>query len=279
MNINSFIQIPCMLCGKRNTEIISSKGQYGIPMYVSICKNDGLVYLNPRWSEETYDEFYLKKYNEYYGSIQQRNNARQLKKQRVINTWNQIKRYQIDSVLDISAGSGNALQTLHKERNNMYLGAIESLQNNIKVIQKKKEIELIATDINTDWHLDNKERFKLIIIDHVFDQYLDPISVLEKVTYALAPNGFIAIAVPNMMKPKKTLDEYWFRVIRTYYFSQETLIRTAELVGLEPFTIMDHTNQVWGLFKKLKGEFYYPFKSVYQKQKDLITSYYEKGEY
>jgi hypothetical protein len=56
---NEFEDVSCILCGKKNTRIVGRKGQFGFPVYVSICKNDGLVYLSPRWKKERYLKLYF----------------------------------------------------------------------------------------------------------------------------------------------------------------------------------------------------------------------------
>ena len=64
--LSEFLQIDCPLCSGNNYTKLSHKGQFGIPTYVVICKTCGLVYLNPRWSDERYRKFYSDEYDKYY---------------------------------------------------------------------------------------------------------------------------------------------------------------------------------------------------------------------
>jgi len=58
--------VDCNVCGENNTEQISSKGKFGLPANVVLCKNCGLGYLNPRWNSEAYINFYSNNYDDLY---------------------------------------------------------------------------------------------------------------------------------------------------------------------------------------------------------------------
>ncbi len=61
---NDFEFIACPICGGMDLKLLSKKGQFGLDCYVSICKNDGLVFLSPRWTKNRYEYYY--KYKYYY---------------------------------------------------------------------------------------------------------------------------------------------------------------------------------------------------------------------
>lgn len=67
MKIDSsdFEIVPCLFCRNTNAELITSKGQFGLPAYVTICQNDGLVFLNPRWNKKKYNYFYKYEFDKY----------------------------------------------------------------------------------------------------------------------------------------------------------------------------------------------------------------------
>jgi len=48
----------CAICGENNVHKISKKGQFGEIVNVVLCKNDGFVYLSPRWNQEGFDNYY-----------------------------------------------------------------------------------------------------------------------------------------------------------------------------------------------------------------------------
>ncbi len=59
--------IPCILCRNIYPDIIyQGIGHKKKHISVSICQNDGLVYLNPRLCDKSYDEYYKNEYAEAY---------------------------------------------------------------------------------------------------------------------------------------------------------------------------------------------------------------------
>ena len=74
---------------------------------------------------------------------------------------------------------------------------------------------------------------------HVLEHLADPIASLTKVEKALSENGLFYVAVPNNMKPKGSLERYWYRAVHTYYFNRVTLEYMCRKVGLEPILIIE----------------------------------------
>ena len=58
-----FEKANCPICESKNFKLISRKGHFRIPIFVSVCKKCGLVMLNPRWDEKSYSNFYEKEYD------------------------------------------------------------------------------------------------------------------------------------------------------------------------------------------------------------------------
>jgi hypothetical protein len=58
--------ISCNLCGKNDALPLVQRGQFNLPTKVVLCRHCGLAYLNPRWTKETYLDFYTNHYDKYY---------------------------------------------------------------------------------------------------------------------------------------------------------------------------------------------------------------------
>lgn len=55
-------KIVCPICNKNDEKIIAKKVKPKIRQNVVICKTCGLVYLNPRWTKDRYDQYYSREY-------------------------------------------------------------------------------------------------------------------------------------------------------------------------------------------------------------------------
>ena len=146
---------------------------------------------------------------------------------------------------------GDFLIYLKKKHANIRLYAIESSIYCIENL-KNQNIEVIAENIEEHWHENHKMEFDLIVMRHVFEHFLYPLKVLEKVKKVLSQNGIIYIAVPDMMNPKGRLKKNWFRIVHFTYFSTVTLMKMINKSGLnilkldlsnhELYTILNQAN-------------------------------------
>ena len=85
------------------------------------------------------------------------------------------------------------------------------------------------------------------------EHFLTPVETLQRLRRALAADGLMYIAVPDMMHPRTVLRdydkwwEYWFRAVHPYYYSRETLFATLARAGLAPHVWGEENEEVWCL--------------------------------
>lgn len=262
----NFVEVPCILCGGNNVQLIGDEGQYGIPVNVVLCRNDGLVYLNPRWTKERYNQFYTVEYDRYYRKDMSKSKAIQL--YRAQFTLDKLPDQTGKRILDIGAGYGNTLDVFGNIKG-VTLAAIEASDGGNKKMQEKG-IDVIARDVELeDWHLSREGEFDLVILSHVLEHLLDPIGTLKKIAHVLSSEGILQIEIPNMMEPAGSLEKFYFRAVHTYYFSTATLVQAAKMAGLEIVDI-DESEVTWATFKRASGKLDLNFKSIYAEQKKAI---------
>jgi SAM-dependent methyltransferase len=276
---SSFIEIPCPLCGTKNMRAISKTGQYRLPAHVSICANDGLVFLNPRWTEDKYQDFYRHEYDTYYRPTVLTNETDEQKYKTIKSILARVSAHieKAESVLDIGTGMGWSLQYLRLNYPNIkHFAAIESSEH---CLQSLKEIgvEVLASDVNQNW---GKAHFDFVIMRHVLEHFLSPLHVLKKVCRSLTKNGIVYIAVPNMMKPAGSLKNYWFRAVHVFYFSETTLLEFAARAGLTPILVDASTAELWGVFRQTQpNDTKALFVNIYKKQQKVIQRQFVIGVY
>jgi len=236
----SFEYTHCAVCKKDDFDLLSQKGQFELPTYVGICRNCGLAYLNPRWNKDRYQHFYEQEYDKFYRPQEISENAYQFD----IPT-NMVERIGLkdqmpqnpEHILDIGSGRGDALMYLKSQvwTEAQYF-AIEPSENARKHLSSKG-VEVITSDADNQWHIGLEGKFDLVIMRHVLEHFLDPLSILDKVRQVLKPTGIFYVVVPNAAKPKLPIVKHYFRVVHTYYFTQHSLNNVLQMCGLTPVCI------------------------------------------
>lgn len=278
-----FEKINCTVCGSEKTELIENKGYLGYKIFVSICPNCGLVYLNPRWTKQKYNDFYSNFYSKVFKPNHSTKTDKEIEKVRYQNVKiiiERVKQYlphDFNSLLDIGAGNGSYLEYFKSIFPNISLFAIESSKTFIKLLKDSVKATLISNDFDSIWHTQTDQTFDFIIFRQTLEHSLDPISILKKIQNKLSKTGMAYISVPNMMSPKMQgpLDNYWYRVVHTYYFSESTFLSLTAKAGLRPLIIDSSTHELWGIFQR--GNTDYQLNNVYIQQKEAIKKF--KKEY
>jgi SAM-dependent methyltransferase len=269
--------VACILCGSAESEPITHTGQFGWPTHVSICNRCGLVYLNPRWTKEDTIRFYETEYDQFYRYEEGEAAEKEQRKAQVV--WDRLRRFtphNFRSALDIGCGLGWNLHHIRQQLPGLAIAGIEPSEQCAAHFTGEIGGELIASDVDTPWHLDHPGQYDLIVMRHVLEHMLDPVAVLNKIHHSLSPQGYAYIAVPDMMHPDGSLANFWFRCVHTYYFSAPTLSRAAALAGLEPVALREENAELWAIFRR--GETGVPALDgrVADEQKDVIKVYRRK---
>lgn len=235
MKTYKFETVNCNLCGSEDKNLISKKGLFGLPTNVVLCKNCGLGYLSPRWTADSYLDFYRNEYDKYYRPylnpekivIPQTDNL-------IINRLkeNDLLPLVFHSILDIGSGEGQNLVDFKLQFPRAKLFAIEVSTKSIGHLLKNG-ISVISKDFDDSWDLQNYEKFDFIIMRHVLEHFMNPVEIMKKVSKVLNPNGLLYIALPNSLKPVSKLETAWFRNVHTFYFNKYSLENLMKIVGME----------------------------------------------
>jgi SAM-dependent methyltransferase len=233
---NQMVEEPCNLCKSKDTEIICYEQRFATNVPVVICKKCGLIYLNPRWPIETYQEFYKKDYREVVEG--------EALPYKELELYQRIHGSKIlsfcsnfvndgDKVLDIGCACGGILFLFQKFKNCDVYGIepniehAEYVRNNLKIEIKTDYFEKAEYP---------KNFFDLIILTQTLNHLYNPVECLEKIRELLKSDGKLFIEVQNF--PEMTKDGWNpTQVDHIYYFTPETLEYLVRNIGFEPINI------------------------------------------
>ena len=86
---------------------------------------------------------------------------------------------------------------------------------------------------------------------HVFEHLLNPNEALVKLKFILKQDGIIYLAVPDMLHLRIKLRDYnnwidyWFRIVRSYYYNKFTLAKTIIENGFDIIDYLEENCELW----------------------------------
>lgn len=256
-----FEKINCAVCGSDAHQKVARTGQFGLPAHVCVCTNCGLSFLNPRWTKERYHQFYSHEYDKYYRK-QVINDDRsgfspEAHEKNPYGFYPVLQRLKdhtssFNRVMDLGAGNGDNIRYLMSRFPEMNAYAIESSLECIKTLEANN-ITVVSDDIDSNWGEMIHDKLDLVIMRHVFEHMLDPLSTLKKIKQSLQPNGLVYIAVPNSMKIKESVLDSFFRAVHTFYYSPLSITNLLHLGGFEVLSLVEgddfNQREMWVLAK------------------------------
>lgn len=236
-------EIKCPICNSDDYEILLKKGEFNIKLNASICKNCGLVYLNPRWDKKSYDSFYRDDYDKLFRPVVLNVNDDILKSAKDIASslcnlieQNNISLNSVCTVLDVGCGMGWFLDYFKNKYNVSKLYAIEPSPHCIKNCNKFG-IRMIAEDVDESWHNSYKGFFDFIMFRGVIEHLTDPLETLKKLSYVCSKKGIIYISTQDSWNPELPISKHFFKIVHTFYFTETSLKNLIYLSGMKPLFI------------------------------------------
>lgn len=190
--IYSFEKVPCCVCGGNNFEFLSEKDRYGLYAPVVICKNCGLIQMNPRMTQEAYNHFYNTEQKKLYvgkSSITDEYFKSQYNKGKRIFKYLQEKlKININnlSILEVGTGAGGILKYF-KDKGNKVCGC-DLCSEYIEYGKKQYGLNLFVVTIE---NMDIKQTPDIVIYSHVLEHLLNPIDELIKLKSIVRKDSYI----------------------------------------------------------------------------------------
>ncbi|MFH1770940.1 MAG: class I SAM-dependent methyltransferase [archaeon] len=252
--IYKFEKVKCAICKSENFKTLSKKDRHGLYSSFVICKNCGLIQINPRMDQKSYNNFYNDEYRKVYSETGKPAD-RFFRNQRFTGKLiydlirsKSNKNIKNLFVVEVGTGAGGILQYF-KEKGNLVYGV--DLGTQYISFGKKKGLNLETGTIKNVLKLNKKA--DIIIYSHVFEHILNPMDELKVIRKCLKKNGLLYIEVPGV---KNLLNSYgqdflkYLQNAHTYNFSLTTLNNCLQQEGFEMLYGDEYIKSIFIIGKK-----------------------------
>ena len=184
-----FETYPCE-CGatEESFEVLAEKDRYGLDVKTVMCRKCGLMMTNPRMTQESYDYFYDTEYGFLYRNQDVMDEEyfqdRVLAGKSIYNFVTKYSECELKEVLEIGCAAGGILQYF-KEQGCNVTGV--DLGSSYIEFGKKKGLNLL--NCHSKELVSQGKKYDLIILNHVFEHFLDIEGELAVIKELLSENG------------------------------------------------------------------------------------------
>jgi len=271
-----FETLYCPICDSKDSEVLSEKDRYGLAYNVVVCRKCGLVYTNPRMSQNSYNEFYDSEYRKLYVGTEsptkaffdgQYNKAKLIF--RFIKNTNSGLEFKDLKVLEIGCGAGGIL-FYFKEKGCIVKG-VDLGSEYLYYGKEKYDLDLIQGSLSKvpeDFIPD------IIIYSHVMEHILNLNSELAQLKKICSERTLLYIEVPgikNIHNAYKMDLLLFFQNAHTFHFSLTSL---TNLLGKNNFKLISGDEYVRSVFSMDNGE----RKPTLINDFDIVVEYLNKTE-
>lgn len=226
-NVYQYEDTNCCICAVSQEVLISEKDRYGFSHDVLICKRCGLIFTNPRFTQDTYNLFYNEEYRElYHGYNAPYENLfnGELNAGKKISFYLERNGFSLrdKTVYEVGCGAGGILKYL-KDVYNCKVKGCDFGSDGIEYGIQNYQLDLRTGGIDS---FQNDEKPDIIIYHHVLEHILNIADELKKVYNLLQNDGILFVNVPGVknLRFKYSADYLrYFQNAHTYYFSLQTL--------------------------------------------------------
>ena len=231
----------CIICSGTNFKIIATQMREGEGM-ITQCKDCGLVFQDADYSFEYLKNYYEDEYQRtnslVSGEIQTVKEHFDDRKKTITPIFENIKNLLKKDmrVLEVGSGAGELLSLIKP-----FVKECVGVELNSALASFATEELGILTYPNDILALEFNETFDLIIIISTLDHLPNPVEVLRYLEQLLAENGLMYLEVPNRnealnyflpAEPLKNYMTFFWHKAHMFYFTEETLKKICEKVGL-----------------------------------------------
>jgi SAM-dependent methyltransferase len=244
----------CALCGQHRYTTIATRDRDGRPLTTVMCDLCGLVWTNPRPSDEDVDRYYARDYRADYA----RRRAPSVRKVLRGLLGAEERREALGSllapgarVLDVGCGAGELVFLLR--RRGIEAAGIEPGEEFADFSRRVLGIPIQTATVETALVEPGSQH--LITMFHMLEHVADPRRVLATVRGWLRQGGRLVVEVPNV-ESRAQAPAHRFHFAHLYNFNAATLKALGDSVGLTPIRSFESPDggNVTAVFERADGQ-------------------------
>lgn len=186
-----------MLCGSNLIEmyLVDFRGNQ-----IFRCKNCGVQFMNPQYTDEYLGDFYSRYFHEGVSTQQMRERIGLFKSYLAT-----IEKYTgVGSMLDIGCGDGHFMEAAMQK--GWDVEGYDVDEDNVTKVSERLRVCIQSGDFLQANYLENS--YDLIVMHQVLEHLKNPIGYLRRVSRLLREDGIVFIAVPNIASVSAALKRY-----------------------------------------------------------------------
>ena len=239
--LEPMVRVSCNLCGEDDTTLVHNRERFGLAVNTVLCNRCGLLYLNPRPSEENYRRMYESDYRLAVSGTDEWLEQEFRKQQSYTERWILpfvLRHYSgdIKSLLDVGCSYGGVIWPFKEKFPVALLSGIEPV---VKIAEYARL--RTGADIRVGSFVPEvfETKFDLIIISRSLNHVLDPFGVLQLARSLLNPKGLLILVLQDGVTTLMLQGlDLFTEITHPYIFTRETaqaMVRKAgfEIVGYE----------------------------------------------
>jgi 2-polyprenyl-3-methyl-5-hydroxy-6-metoxy-1,4-benzoquinol methylase len=198
--------IDCPLCGSGNHKALCQNDRYKMGLITVGCLTCGMIFINPRPTEEFLNQFYTSDYRRFYQSVEyptpqfiQSGTLIPRAESTVKIISNLIDEEQQGDWLDIGCGEGTLLRYAAKKFKRFKFYGVEPGVQFSDYARQTTGAQAIYTESWDTFISHNAKMYDLITMSHVLEHAIDPVKMLSTASNMLTMEGYFYIEVPNVM--------------------------------------------------------------------------------
>ncbi len=245
-------EVPCALCGARETRRLYAKFDYGIER----CRRCGLIYANPRAPEARILARYTPEYfwDEYLPAAGAPGGQVDLEyqDQRHASMLAFIRRHAPRARKMLEVGTGAGLFLKAAQRAGWETAGLELSQEGSAFARERLNLD-VRTERAEEMSF-AAASFDVAVMFDVIEHLFDPVTVLEATRRAIAPGGMLIVSTPNYDALSRFVLGVDWAVLspleHVYYFTESTLAGMLRKSGWDS-VVTERRFAGWGVLETM----------------------------
>lgn len=247
-------QVTACLCGGNEFICIAKKDRFGLPFFSILCKNCGLLLLNPKISESSLKEYYDSIYHilvlGHQPGVVMENLVSERQGENIFDFIKSHLKQKSLLVLEIGCASGSNLvvfKDLAKKQGidcELYGSEYEG---HYVEWARKRGINVVKGGVESLFKFG--KTFDIIILSHVFEHFFDPLKELTRIKSLLKDDGLLYIEVPGLLNLSEYQNDLIGYLVHSHNFNFN-LNSLENILSINGFSLLKGNEDVQALFLK-----------------------------